>query len=132
MSSVIDSTLWVDYFRAKTPLPIRERIEPWVYAPGAVLCNPIRFEILRAARRNERAGIEEMFATLPILPDPDQLWEKSARLGQKCLDEGFVPPSGDLLIATVCLEHEVELVTFDQDFVRIAEITELKVELLRR
>lgn len=86
MSRLIDSTLWVDYFRAKTPTHIKEQIIPFVDAADAVLCDPVRFEILRACFRSERARIERTFDTLPLLATPRDLWEKSAALGQQCVE----------------------------------------------
>jgi predicted nucleic acid-binding protein len=53
-------------------------------------------------------------------------------LGQKCVDNGFLPPAIDLLIAQVCLHHDVPLITFDAHFQQIAEVSPLKVDLVRR
>jgi predicted nucleic acid-binding protein len=53
-------------------------------------------------------------------------------LGQKCVDKGFLPPAIDLLIVQVCLHHDVELITFDAHFQRIAKVSLLKVDLVRR
>jgi len=41
-------------------------------------------------------------------------------------------PSLDLLIATVALHHGAEVVTFDDDFQKIAGVSKLRVKLLKR
>src|SRR5947208_2952007 len=79
---LIDSTLWVDYFRSKTPLSVKQQIIQFVDAAEAALCEPVRFEIVRAALRRERSRIELAFATLPLLPSPSNLWQAAALLGQ--------------------------------------------------
>jgi PIN domain len=71
-------------------------------------------------------------ATVPVLPTPTELWSAARVLGQKCLDRGFLPPAIDLLIAQVCLYHEVPLITFDTHFRQVAEVSLLKVDLVRR
>ena len=132
MSLIIDSSLWVDFLRAKTPAKIKQQVVPLVNAADAVICEPIKFEILRAALRHERTTIESIFATLPTLPTPADLWERSAALGQKCLGHGFRPPAMDLLIAQIAIEHQAELVTFDAHFAEIAKVSSLKTQSLER
>lgn len=68
----------------------------------------------------------------PLLETPVDLWPAATRLGQQCSISGFSPRPLDLLIAQVCLSHEAELATFDQDFERIAEHCALKVRRLSR
>jgi hypothetical protein len=132
MGTLIDSTLWVDYFRPRTPLRVKQLIVPFVDAMDAALCEPVRFEILSAAFRRERRQIEDTFLTLPLLPSPPNLWEAATLLGQQCIDRGAQPRSLDLLIAVICLHHDAELVTFDAHFSQIAKVCPLKVHLLRR
>src|SRR5687767_824570 len=132
MASLIDSTLWIDYFRARTPPRVKQQVIPFIDAADAVLCEPVRFEILSAALRRERRQIEETFQTLPLLASPANLWLAATSLGQQCLDRGLQPRSLDLLIAAICLHHAAELVTFDAHFAQIARICPLRVNLLPR
>src|SRR6266446_7235571 len=132
MGTLIDSSLWIDYFRSTTPAAIKRQVIPFVDSPDGLLCEPVRFEILRAARRNERSRIEETFATVPLLVTPADLWRQAIQLGQQCVDARIQPRSLDLLIAIVCLHHKVEIVTFDSDFAELARACPLKVCLLSR
>ena len=59
-------------------------------------------------------------------------WEKSADLGRACIDQGSDPGPLDLLIATVALHHDAEIVTFDADYALIATVSSLKIQLLSR
>lgn len=132
MATIIDSSLWVDHFRPRTPLAVRQQILPWIDGPGGALCNPIRFEILGFAPRNERAHIAALFETYPVLADPAGLWRGAMELGQKCRDAGCQVHAMDLLIAHVCLAHEAELVTFDRHFIEIAKVCPLRLRYLSR
>ena len=132
MGAVIDSSLWVDYFRRGTPRSVLEQVIGLVDDADALLCEPVRFEILRAALRAERKRIDAVFDTIPLLPSPHDLWHQAALLGQRCLDAGFHPRTMDLLIAQVALHHGAELMTFDKHFADIARVTPLKLQLLKR
>ena len=66
------------------------------------------------------------------LTTPPLLWRDAARLGQQCRDQGINAGSLDLLIASMAIHHEAELITFDRDYVAIARASGLRVVLLSR
>jgi predicted nucleic acid-binding protein len=132
MASIIDSSLWIDYFRAKTPALVKQQVVAEVDNADALLCVPVQFEIVRAALRSERSRVQHVFATVPLLSQPPDLWREATALGQRCLDAGIQTRSLDLLIAQVALHHHVEIVTFDSHFAAIAKASALKVRLLIR
>mgnify|MGYP002622247319 CR=1 FL=1 len=132
MALLIDSSLWVDFTRRKSPPALKSLIHPWIIDPAAALCEPVAFEVLRHANPDERPPLTAQFATLPLLATPPELWRQATRLGQDCRDGGFTAGSLDLLIAALAIHHQAELVTFDSDHVEIARHTPLKVRLLSR
>ncbi len=132
MARLIESSLWVDFTRGKSPLALKSLIQPWILDPLACLCEPVAFEILRHATPQERPWIEAQFATLPLLATPPLLWRDAARLGQQCRDQGIIAGSLDLLIASLALHHDAELITFDTDYQAIARASGLRVLLLSR
>jgi len=132
MARLIESSLWVDFTRRRTPPELKARIHPWILDPLAVVCEPVMFEVLWHATPDERPKILAQFATMPVLPPPPRFWGVATHLGQTCRDNGLTPGSMDLLIATIAIQHDAELVTFDTDFAHIAKVTPLKVRLLHR
>jgi predicted nucleic acid-binding protein len=132
MPWLIDSSLWVDFTRARSPRSVKQFIAPYVLAPEAALAEPIAYEVLRHATETETALIEAQFQTMPMMPTPGDLWSRAAKLGQSCRRKGINASSLDLLIVAVAIHHEAELVTFDRDFQSIAGVCELRVKLLRR
>jgi predicted nucleic acid-binding protein len=132
MARLIESSLWVDFTRRKSPGALKARIHPWILDPQAVICEAVAFEVLRHATSAERSQIEAQFSTLPLLPTPTHLWREAARLGQKCRDKGINAGSLDLLIAACALHHDAEIVTFDADYQAIALASPLRVVLLSR
>lgn len=131
MNTVVDSSLWVDFFRASPPV-VKAQIQPILTDPATAICEPIRFELLRAVPKRDRPRVDGLLATVPVLSTPPGLWADALRLGQRCTDAGFQPPSIDLLIAQVCLHHQASLVACDQHFQSIAKVSALRVTLLKR
>lgn len=132
MARLIESSLWVDFTRRKSPVSLKRLIEPWILDPGAVLCEPVIFEILRHATEQERPQIEAQFSTFPVLDTPPRIWRSATDLGQRCREQGFNAGSLDLIIASIAIHHEAELITFDGDYLSIAKASKLKVSLLSR
>jgi predicted nucleic acid-binding protein len=132
MARLIESSLWVDFTRRKSPLALKKLIQPWILDPLACLCEPIAFEVLRHATSQEQAWINAQFDTLPLLQTPVHIWRDATRLGQRCRAQGFMAGSLDLVIASLAIHHNAELVTFDADYLAIARVSELRVIHLSR
>ena len=91
MASLIDSSLWIDFTRARSPRALKQFIAPYILAPDAVLAEPIAFEVLRYASDEEIVELQEQFRFLPMLPTPSDLWTRAAELGRACRKEGNHP-----------------------------------------
>ena len=99
---------------------------------AAHLAEPVAFEILRHATPAEDKQLRQQFQTLPTLPTPADLWVQAASLGQACRRKNFSASSLDLLIASIALHHAADVVTFDDDFQKMAAVSSLRVKLLTR
>ena len=130
MARLIETSLWIDYTRAKSPLARKLAVQPWILDAEACISEAIAFEVMRHATPAERKEIDSLFATMPLLPTPSQLWRDATRLGQRCRDNGYTAGSIDLLIAATAIYYQAELITFDTDYAAIARIVPLKVRLL--
>ncbi len=132
MARLIDTSLWIDLTRARSPRALKAFIAPHVNDPEACLAEPIAFDVLRNATDDEASQLTTQFETMPLLASPADLWGRGAELGRECRRAGVTAGSIDLLIAAVALHHSAELVTFDADFQGIAEVSGLRLDLLER
>lgn len=132
MTLLLDSSLWIDFTRSRSPVTLKQFIAPYVLDPQAHLAEPVIFELLRSARPEEARLLEAQFATLPVLPTPADLWQQAIGLGQACRTMGRTVASLDLLVAAVALHHKAVLVSFDTDFEAIASVSELRLQRLQR
>ena len=132
MTLLLDTSLWIDFTRARSPATLKQFIAPFVLDPEAHLAEPVRFELLRSARPDETRQLEAQFATLPSLPTPADLWHRAIDLGQASRQIGRTVMSLDLLVAAVAVHHNAVLVSFDTDFEAIASVSELRLKRLNR
>ena len=132
MTLLLDTSLWVDFTRTRSPAPLKQFIAPFVLDPEAHLAEPVRFEMLRSARPDETRQLIAQFDTLPTLSTPADLWQRAIDLGQACRQIGQTVLSLDLLVAAVALHHNALLVSFDADFEAIASVSELRLQRLER
>jgi len=132
MTLLLDTSLWIDFTRARSPASLKQFIAPFILDPEAHLAEPVRFELLRSARTNETRQLSAQFATMPQLSTPADLWERAIELGQACRQNGHSVLSLDLLMAAVALHHNALLVSFDTDFETIAAVSDLRLQRLER
>ena len=128
-----DSVLWIDFMRAKTPAHVKQFIAPYLASRNTVVCEPIRFEVMRGERKADRQKADNLLQTVPLLRTPPQLWQNAESYGQMCLDAGVIVPPLDLLIAAMAVSHSAEVVTFDKHFEAMKQvIPKLKARVLVR
>ena len=60
--------------------------------------------------------LRETLLAIPMLPIQEGFWERAGLLRAKVLAKGSKAKLADTLIAQTCLDHQVPLVTRDQDF----------------
>jgi predicted nucleic acid-binding protein len=132
MTLLLDTSLWIDFTRSRSPASLKQFIAPYVLDAQAHLAEPVRFEVLRSARPEEARLLEAQFATLPCLSTPADLWQEAIALGQACRQVGRTVLSLDLLVAAVALHHNAVLVSFDADFETIAAVSALRLNRLKR
>jgi predicted nucleic acid-binding protein len=132
MPTLIDTSLWIDFTRVRSPQIVKQFIAPFVLDPDAHIAEPVTFEVLRHSSAAEAAQIARRFQTLPTFATPPDVWTHATHLGQACRRKGFTVPSIDLLIAAIAIHHAAELITFDGDFQHVAAASGLQVNLLVR
>jgi len=132
MARLVDTSLWIDFTRARSPRALKAFIAPYTGDREACLAEPIVFEVLRHADDDETRLLSDLFETLPLLETPPDVWRLGASLGRACRRRGHTAGSLDLLIAATALLHGAELVTFDSDYEAIAAIAPLRLTRLKR
>jgi predicted nucleic acid-binding protein len=129
---LVDTSVWVDLLRVSTPRPLKEFAGAWILQRETRLSEPVAFELTRYASDSEAIEFERYLQTVPVLETPGDIWRNASELGRACRRQSNLVKALDLLIAAVALHHAVEVVTFDNDYEKIARVSPLKVRLLKR
>jgi len=76
---------------------------------------------------NLSTTLRQTFLAIPILVLQDGFWERAGLLRAKILTKGAKARLADTLIAQTCLDHDIPLVTRDQDFRIFHRLAKLKL-----
>jgi predicted nucleic acid-binding protein len=132
MAKMIDSCIWIDYLRKGTPDSVRKIADTEINDSEAVICEPIRFELIAGVSKKDRPYLTSLINTMPMISTPPDLWGKASELSTRLSDSGTRVSSIDLIIAAFCILEKTTLVTFDQHFKEIADRSDLDLMLIKR
>jgi predicted nucleic acid-binding protein len=91
----------------------------------AVLPPVVLSEVLSDPRL--RSDVRDLLVALPMLEVLDGYWERAGLLRARTLARRREAALADVLIAQSCLDHDVELITRDEDFKPLATMTSLRL-----
>lgn len=132
METLIDTSVWVDFFHPKTPVGVRRLAREYILRSDATICEPIQAEIFHGMPDHHADRVQQHLATIPMLPTPSNLWREVISVIRACTRRGSPIGTMDALIAVIALEHGARIVTFDRDFQTLNKHCGVKVEWLPR
>lgn len=123
---LIDTTCWIFFFRAKRDahdLKMRKLVKSLEQKQKVVTCGMILAEFIQGLGNSE----SEIKARIALerhecLPMTKKVFISSGEISQQLMTRGLKTPLSDCLIAAVCLEHDVTLVTDDPHFKRFKNL----------
>lgn len=131
MTLFVDTSVWSLALRRESPADL-----PEVHALSAALeggeivttTGIVMQELLQGfSGPKARSALLERFSALPrIMPTFDDHVDAAA-LRNRCRRNGLQLGTIDALIAQLCIENELTLLTTDQDFVRVAKNSTLRL-----
>ncbi len=113
---LIDSSIWITAARENGDLLTKVALRAVLHDYEALLCSPVRLEVLGGARRDERRRWVENFAVLPFRAVTEKDWEQAIRNGWKLKDAGITAPWNDILVATLAVRDNVRAYAADKHF----------------
>lgn len=131
MSYLVDTSVWSLALRRDNPGSEPE-VEALKRALGSgeeiFITGLVLQELLQGFNKPKAYNrIVEYFAVLPcILPDRDD-HIKAAELRNLCRRKGIQIGTIDALLASLCIERNIQILTTDRDFSQIAKHSALKV-----
>lgn len=120
----LDTSVVIHYFQDKTG-EIARRVAAVLQQGEAALAPVVITELLSNPTVSDEAL--EFIAAAEKLPVDDAYWQRAGLLRAQLLRAGLKAKLGDALIAQACLDHDVPLLTADDDFRHYAKIGGLRL-----
>ena len=114
-SVMIDTSAWIDAFQEKTGW-VAPLIRGLLDQDRAVTCGPVLFEIRRGLKPKERKRVLPLFEALRRLRFEESHWALAGELDAVLRKDGKTLPAMDVLIAFLCLHHDISILTMDEHF----------------
>jgi predicted nucleic acid-binding protein len=129
---LVDTSAWIEFDRA-TSSSVDRRLTSLISSGSAIaVTEPIIAEVLAGARTNERElSLRRLLGRCDLLGFDSVLdFDGAVAVYRTCRQAG-VTPRGllDCMIAAVAIGHDIPLLAWDADMVRIADVTELRLDL---
>lgn len=120
----VDTSTWVAFLAGEGGSDV-ELLDRALADSQVVLPPPVLAELLSAPDLPEAAAT--LLLELPLLEPTPGFWERAGRLRSTVLSRRRKTRLADALIAQVCLDHGVLLLTRDRDFRAFAESAGLQL-----
>ncbi len=118
---VVDSSVWIDFFRASNPV-LGHQLQSLLDADEVALAVPVRIEILSGASTRNLPSLKRVLSALPLFYPTDESWARIDTWVEIGLRSGERFGFGDLLIAAIAVDHEASVWSLDDDFRRMARL----------
>ena len=124
VSVVVDTSVWIDYFRAGRAIDIDRLL-----ADGLVILAPVvAAEILSAPlTRAERRDLTALLSSLPLHDTPLSHWVSVGELRARLAKSGLAVSTPDAHVAQCALDVDALLWSRDAVFSRISERSPLRL-----
>ncbi len=119
---LIDSSIWIEAARRDGDLKVKLGLKSLLSELEAVLCGPVRLEVLGGSRQNERERMEHGFSCLPFLHVLDKDWLSAVEHAWQLRDAGISVPWNDILIATLAVRAKMRVYAKDKHFDSMAPV----------
>jgi hypothetical protein len=126
---LVDTSVFIDFFAGKRSKSAERLNKAVVNSEDICTCGLIITEILQGIRSDkEYDKIKSILSELIYLPITKNMFVHAASIYRAVRKNGkTIRGPTDCVIASICLEHEIELLHNDKDFNTIAQYTSLQI-----
>jgi predicted nucleic acid-binding protein len=131
MSYLVDTSVWSLALRRDVPDTTREvaELKRALEAGDEILVTGLVLqELLQGFNRPKAySQIIEHFSVLPFIIPEREDYINAAELRNLCRKKGIQAGTIDALLASLCIERDIKILTTDKDFSQIARVSSLAV-----
>lgn len=119
-----DTSTWIAYLEGDTGKDV-DMLEMALAGRQVLMVPAVLTEILSDPNLSAEATLA--LTQIPLIDVETGYWERAGALRARVLAKGRKARLGDTLIAQSCLDREIPLLTRDQDFRAISELSRLRL-----
>lgn len=127
----VDTSVWSLAFRrdAECRLPETEYLQKALLDGDLIVTTGLVLQELLQGFNGPKSAVQliERFTDIPLLSPTRETHIAAANLRNHCRRNGVQAGTVDALIAQLCIEHDLQLLTADQDFRHISQFSKLRV-----
>jgi len=112
---LVDTTVWVDFFRSREGAA-GDLLDDLLGQDRAALCGIVEMEVYQGLKVKERQTVESAFWLLPYVQTTRQDFIAAGMLWNSMRKKGITIPSTDCLVAALCIDHGLSLLSTDRHF----------------
>lgn len=121
MITLIDSSAWIEFFRAKGEPGYKSQVADLITLRAAAYTCPVRYELMLGARKQELADLKTGLGFATRIVATAAHWDAASDTAFHLRRKGFNLPALDLLIATVAYVENLPLLARDAHFATIRD-----------
>lgn len=115
MLVVVDTSVWIAYFRGQTP-DVERNLDELIDADLVTLVPPVRLELILGCRKSQRVSLVRRIDALHSLGISESTWKSAEGFAMQLREKGITLGVVDALIAAAVSEQSACLWTLDKDF----------------
>ena len=123
---LIDSSIWIDYFRNGTDV-IGDLVDTLIDKNDVAVTGIIELELYQGARPEERKILSELFHEIHYVPTKRAHHIAAGIHVYDLRRKGITLPPSDVLIAAICMEEDLSLLTLDKHFSQFSDLSILPI-----
>ncbi len=113
-----DTSIWIEFFKPESPAG--KKLESLIVKNSVWVCGIVLFELLQGIRsEEEKALIPNALSELKYVEMTKNLWQKSGELSASLKRKGLNLPLSDIFMASIAIEHNLQIFTLDKHFDQI-------------
>jgi len=119
---IVDSSVWIEAARQTGRLDCKVGLRNLIDSAQALVCGPVKLEVLGGARKEHRQRMSDYFKSLPYLPITDDAWNFALDCAWRLRDKGRVIPWNDILIGSLSIKLNCRVYSADKHFEMMRDI----------
>lgn len=113
-----DTSIWIEFFRPQSGTG--SGLEFLLAEDSVWMCGMIQFELIQGVKsENEKSIILNALTDLPYAEMTIPLWQKAGELSADLKKKGLNLPHSDILISTIAIENDLQILTLDKHFEQV-------------